>query len=68
MIKLLWKYFIPVVLVFFGFTVLAGDAGQPYSATVPIVLGSYQTIVGSGLLLAGVLVALAIYRYPVERK
>lgn len=67
-IKLVWKYFIPIFLVVAGSSVLASDPGKPYSMTIPIVLGAYQAFVGIGLLVVGLLVAAAIIFHDRKEK
>lgn len=63
MMKLIWKFIVPLLLVFAGFSVWSGDPNQPFSTTIPLVLGQYQKIVGAVLVIAGALVGIAVFVY-----
>lgn len=64
--KLMWKFFVPIVIIVIGLSVLFGNPDKPFSATVPLVFGQYQPLIGGALIVVGVLVGVAILMH--ERK
>jgi hypothetical protein len=65
--KLIWKYIVPILIVFAGIDVWNGDPAQPFSTLIPIVLGSYQKLVAVALVAIGIFVGVAVFITERER-
>lgn len=59
--KTLWSYFVPIMVILGGISVLASDPNKPYSSTIPVVFGQYQMIIGLSLIVAGLLIGASVF-------
>lgn len=57
------KYFVPIMIILGGVSVLSSDPNKPYSSTIPIVFGQQQTLVGSVLIIIGLLAGASVFSY-----
>ena len=62
-LALLWKYYIPLLLLVVALLVLAQDPDQPILKSIPIVPGPYQYGIAAGFAVLALLLALIIRGY-----
>lgn len=62
MTKIVWKYFIPLMLVAAGISIIASDPARPYSHSIPVFFGAYRLPVGIGFIALAMAAAITIRR------
>lgn len=66
--KLLWKYFIPILLFVTGITTLTQSPDEPVSRGIPIIPGNHQTEIAMAFMACGVIVGICVYLYEKKKK
>ena len=60
--KLLWKYYIPLLVFFLGVVTFFSDPDERILKSIPIVPGDNRTAIALGLMLIGVVLGAVVYR------
>jgi hypothetical protein len=60
MLKLVWKYYIPVLVFLLGLLTWIGDPNKPMLKSIPIIPGEHQTEISVSLMILALILGLII--------
>ena len=61
MLKLIWKFYIPLLVFFLGIVTFYSDPNERILKSIPIVPGEHRTIISLGLILIGIVLGAIVY-------
>lgn len=66
--RLIWKYFIPILLVFMGWWILGDDPNAPFSQTIPVSLGRAHKPLAWTMIVVGLLLGIIVFLRGAKHK
>lgn len=61
--RAIWRYSVPILMIFIGVSAFSTKPGQTVSKSIPIIPGEYRMEVAGGFVLLGLILGAVVYLY-----